>query len=687
MTTHSPNRLARETSPYLLQHADNPVDWYAWNDEALQKARDEDKPILLSVGYSACHWCHVMAHESFEDPEIAELMNEHFVNIKVDREERPDLDKIYQLAHQLLTQRPGGWPLTIFMSPTDHTPFYAGTYLPKTPRYGMASFPEVIHGVAGFYREHRDEVEKQNASVRQVLTSLHRQHTPAQVIDAAPLTQTRSELEQSYDEVQGGFGGAPKFPQPTALERLLEHWAESRTSGQPDLHALAMVTHTLTRMALGGLQDQLGGGFYRYSVDERWMIPHFEKMLYDNGPLLHLYACAAQATGDPLFADTAHGIGAWALREMRSPEGAFYATLDADSESHEGLFYVWTHEALRDILDDDHYALAITAWGLDQKANFEGRWHLFVAASPAELAARFALPEETIVQRLAAARDRLFQARETRVRPHRDEKILTGWNGLMIKGLASAGRRLGEPHLVDAANRALAFIREHLWHEARLLAGCKDGRASLPAYLDDYAFLLDGILELLQARWRSEDLEFAVQLADALLAHFEDPEQGGFFFTADDHEALLYRPKPYGDDATPAGNGIAAHALQRLGHLLGDPRYIAAAERTLKAAAQAMEQAPSWHNALLRALAEELVPPQLVILVGDEETLGDWLKHCTAGYQPHRMVFTLSGAAAEVPPALQHYRRVFEPITAYVCNGTQCSAPVGDLEEFARLLG
>ncbi|GAB4346519.1 MAG: thioredoxin domain-containing protein [Gammaproteobacteria bacterium] len=681
------NRLARESSPYLQQHAGNPVDWYPWCDEALERARRENKPILLSIGYSACHWCHVMAHESFEDPDIGALMNANYINIKVDREERPDLDKIYQLAHQLLTQRPGGWPLTVFLTPDDHTPFFAGTYFPRSPRYGIPSFPEVLQAVAGYYRERRNEVTELNGRLHEALEAIQHQHPPADELPLEALKMGREELEQSYEPVFGGFGGAPKFPQPAALERLLEHWYETGVSGEPDPKALEMASHSLSGMARGGLQDQLGGGFYRYSVDERWMIPHFEKMLYDNGPLLHLYACASQIDPDGGYAEVARRTGDWVLREMRAPEGGFYSTLDADSEGHEGRFYVWTREEIRDQLDEQALRVAQPAWGLDQRPNFEGRWHLHLAKTPPQLAKELGIDATQVAERIEQARQRLFAARERRERPHRDEKILTAWNGLMIKGLASAGRRLGESRFIDAAAAALDFLRRSLWDNGRLWASFKDGQARHNGYLDDYAFLLDGVLELLQARWSSAHLAFAIDLAEALLTHFEDRERGGFYFTAADHERLLFRPKPYGDDATPSGNGIAALCLTRLGHLLGEPRYLEAAENTLKAAASAIRQAPAWHNTLLRALREAERPPDLVILTGPGADLDAWRREFDRDYRPHRLLFAIPEEENHRPPPLDRYRGSPGRVTAFVCRGTHCSPPVHDRGELASLLG
>src|SRR5690349_14799067 len=533
-----PNRLAKETSPYLQQHAGNPVDWYPWGPEALERAKAEDKPILLSVGYSACHWCHVMAHESFEDAAVASVMNRDYVNIKVDREERPDIDQIYQTAHQMFAQGAGGWPLTMFLSP-DGTPFFGGTYFPKTPRYGLPGFVDLLERVAAIWREKRADIGEQNAQIKaafsQTLPSgaAHRSE-----FDAAPLRAMLAGLRTNFDARYGGFGMAPKFPHPTDLEFCLRR-------GETGI-----ARTTLTRMCEGGIYDQLGGGFCRYSVDQYWMIPHFEKMLYDNGPLLGLLADAWLVSKDPLYPRCAEETAGWIQREMQAPQGGYYSSLDADSEHEEGKFYVWDRDEVRALLSEEEFREVAATYGLDRPPNFEGRhWHLHVFASTGNQ------------EILARARKKLFAAREARVRPGRDDKILVSWNALAIRGMARAGRVFGRPDWIVSARRALGFIRETLWRDGRLLATAKDGRAHLAAYLDDYAYLLAALLELLQCEFSAADLEFAEQLADVLLEHFEDKERGGFFFTANDHEKLLHRPKPGHDTALPSGNGVAAFAL------------------------------------------------------------------------------------------------------------------------------
>jgi len=680
-----PNRLAKETSPYLLQHADNPVDWHPWGDEAFILARETGKPVLLSIGYSACHWCHVMAHESFEDADTAELMNELFVNIKVDREERPDVDKIYQTAHQLLTQRGGGWPLTMFLDGEDQRPFFGGTYFPNEARYGMPAFGELLQNVASFYADKRDAVREQSERLLEVYAKL--EPAPAaegQNFDDAPLVKVRDTLTQTFDSEYGGFGSAPKFPHPTTIDRLLRHWRATANDAEPDIEALYMATLTLTRMANGGLFDHVGGGFCRYSVDRYWQIPHFEKMLYDNGPLLALYAEAALATGDPVFADAAHATADWMLEDMRADNGGFYATRDADSEGHEGLYYLWQPGQVRDLVGDDYDVFA-RRFGLDQNANFEGQWHLTIRKSVDDVAAESGRSRKEVHAAIAKAKDTLLAERSNRIAPARDEKQLTSWNALAIRGLAIAGRALERPDLIEAAAGAASFLRETMLEDSRLLASYKDSEARFPAYLDDHAFLLDALLELLQARWDNENLQFATQIADLMLEHFEDRDAGGFFFTADDHEKLIHRPKPLADEAVPSGNGIAAFALQRLGFLLGETRYLDAAERTLRTAWRAIEDYPHGHISLLTALEEHLHHPEIVVIRGDDE-IERWRDAAGKLYAPRRLVFAIRSDEKNLPGALADREPVTGETVAYRCLGTHCEMPVTTWEALAAEL-
>ncbi len=652
------NRLAGETSPYLQQHRDNPVAWQPWDEAALAAARTADRPILLSIGYAACHWCHVMAHESFEDAAVAAGMNRLFVNIKVDREERPDLDHIYQNAHQLLTGRAGGWPLTMFLTP-DGTPFYGGTYFPKTPRYNLPAFADLCERIAAIYRERGDDIARQNRSLREALAQTL-PHGGGAELDATPLAAARRMLLQALDPEYGGFGAAPKFPHTTDLAFLLDR-------GDDEAAAAALLT--LARMAEGGICDQIGGGFCRYSVDARWEIPHFEKMLYDNGTLLPLYAEAWRRTREPRYRRVAAATAGWLMREMQAPAGGYYASLDADSAGEEGRYYVWQRDEIRALLTADEWRAAARRWSLDGPPNFENRhWHLRAAAT--------APADDALV---AAAAEKLLQARERRVRPGRDEKILTAWNALAIGGMARAARFCARPDWLASARCALDFLRADLWRDGRLLATSKDGRARLGAYLDDHAFLLAALLETMQAEFRGADLAWAVELAEALLARFEDTEAGGFFFTAHDHEALIHRPKPGFDNATPAGNGVAAAALQRLGHLLGEPHYLDAAQRTLEVFAPQLRQ-PGCAS-LLAALTESLAPPTIVLLRGPEVEVGEWQRRLAQEWNgmtlalPNGLALPAALAKPESPQA-----------NAWVCRGVTCLAPVGDFEALRRII-
>jgi uncharacterized protein YyaL (SSP411 family) len=688
-----PNQLAQETSPYLLQHAQQPVDWLPWGEAALAQARAGNKPILLSIGYSACHWCHVMAHESFDDPATAQLMNERFVNIKVDREERPDLDQIYQQAHQMLTRQGGGWPLTIFLSP-EGVPFHSGTYYPPEARFGRPAFRDLLDSVATAWQDKREAIATQDAAILQAFSNSQPQTpeaagtTASQAVAAlaGPVQEaTRLWAEQHLDATHGGFGAAPKFPHPTDLAWLLDHGV--RTG---DDTAREMALKTLGAMAAGGLFDQLGGGFFRYSVDDRWEIPHFEKMLYDNGQLLALYADAAALTGEPLLMRAMEGTADWAVREMQLPDGGYASSLDADSEGEEGRFYVWTTEALRAALKPLEWDLGSGHWNLLEAPNFEGQHiHLHQVRSVEQMAAGLEQPQQAIEDILKATRLKLLAKREERVRPGQDDKVLGSWNALMVTGMARAAGVAARPDWLASARRSLAFIRQTLWVELngqhRLLATARDGRAHLDAYLDDHAFLLEALLAVMQAEFRLDDLQWAQALADQLLAHFEDREHGGFFFTRHDHEALIHRPRSPYDSATPSGNGVAAFALQRLGHLLGEPRYLRAAERTLALFAADVARQPATAARLLSAAVEHGRPPTLVVLRGPEARA--WADSLLRAYRPHTVVLALpEGTQAGLPAALDKPLPAAGQTQAWVCDGPACQAPVDSLEALRQLL-
>ncbi|MGQ0442180.1 MAG: thioredoxin domain-containing protein [Methylophilaceae bacterium] len=676
------NHLIDETSPYLIQHAENPVDWYPWGEQALTLSRNQDKPILLSIGYSACHWCHVMAHESFEDETIAALMNEHFINIKVDREERPDIDQIYQTAHSMLSQRSGGWPLTVFLTPKQE-PYFTGTYFPKTARYQLPGFADLLPRVAQYYHERKADVALQNS---QLMTAFSRTIPPASNLlkaNETTLAFAFNALESAFDFDHGGFGSAPKFPNPSDINFLL-HQAKVGNK-----RAENMALQMLSAMADGGIYDQIGGGFCRYSVDERWNIPHFEKMLYDNGQLLFLYADAWQISKDARYAQIVEETVQWMQREMLSLHGAFYSSLDADSpdaQDHlaEGAFYVWQTNEVRALLTPAEFVLASHVYAFDRVANFEDphsqieAWHAYIAVVPTE--------EEQAL--LSGARTKLFTAREKRSRPGCDDKILTSWNALAVKGLARAGRVFNQPDWITLAQSSVDFIKNNLWQYEKLLATCKaqaSGHysAHLNAYLDDYAFLLDALIELLQADYRSEDMVFAEHLAEALLTDFE-AEEGGFYFTSHAHEKLIHRPKQAYDNATPSGNGIAAIALQRLGHLLEKPRYLQAAERTLRAFDDHLQRNPAACANLCHALYECLTPPVVVILRGEAKRMLAWKQVINQHYLPHHLIICLDESAAELPQTLQ--RNYTEDVNAWVCKGVVCAPSVNDVQQLLKNL-
>ncbi len=670
------NALAGESSPYLRQHADNPVDWLPWSDAALERARAENKPILLSIGYSACHWCHVMAHESFEDKDTAAIMNANFINIKVDREERPDLDRIYQTAHQLLAQRPGGWPLTMFLAPADQLPFFGGTYFPREPKYGMISFRELLERIAGVYRDEPDKIRQQGEAVRQALIQIElAENQNRQAADVAALEIFDRQMLSAYDREHGGFGQAPKFPQPAILRQALRRaWA--KTGGDPVYRA---IDHTLERIAAGGIQDHVGGGFFRYSVDAEWMIPHFEKMLYDNGQLLQVFAEAYALAGRPAYRDAVDGIVAWLEAEMRAPSGAWYAALDADSEGEEGKFYLWEPDEVREIVGDDAWPALAWRFGLDRPANFEGRWHLHGYRDAEATAGRFALDADAYTAQHVEACTKLLAARARRVRPGLDDKILTSWNALAARGLAAAARVFARADYHALARRCVDALRAECWLDDRLLALARSSGKRLPAYLDDYALLLAAVLDCLQFEWDGDLLEFAVTLAARLLDDFEDKTNGGFYFTAIDHEKLIQRPKSWQDEAMPSGNAIAALALHRLGLLLGEQRYCDSAERALQSVADNLNQVP-FHAAGFNALLDEANSPPLQLIVrGNTGALVAWRAEILPRLAPAQSAYLIPADAKGLPPALADKTGADLP-AAWPCEGFACRAPIQDLD-------
>lgn len=672
------NRLINETSPYLLQHAHNPVDWYAWGEEALQKSRDEGKPILLSIGYSSCHWCHVMEHESFENPETAAIMNEHFVNIKVDREERPDLDAIYMQAVQAMTGQ-GGWPMTTFLTP-EGEPFYGGTYFPPEPRHGLPSFQQVLHAVADAWANQRANM-LQNASHLRAQLAGTAQIPPGNLaLKPEILADAYAGIRGSFEPKYGGFGRAPKFPQPQTLEYVLRH--HLRTG---DARALEMVELTLAKMARGGIYDQLGGGFHRYSTDERWLAPHFEKMLYDNAQLARVYLHAYQITGKQFYRQIVEETLDYVAREMTDPAGGFYSTQDADSEGEEGKFFVWTADEVRALLGPDA-ALFMALYDVRNGGNWEDRTILNQPREPAEVARVLGVPVERLLEVAARGRTRLLAEREKRVHPGRDEKILVSWNGLMLGALAEAGRVLGRPDYITMARDNATFVLETMVQHGRLLHTFKDGRARIEGFVEDYALYSEGLLELYRATWDARWLTQARAWAEHILDHFWDDQSGGFFQTGDQHERLITRPKDLFDEAVPSGNGVAAEVLLRLAALVGEPEYDRRARATIELVAPALAKYPTAFGKMLNALDLALAEPQELAIVGvpgapDTQAM---LRALDERYLPRITVaFAAPGdtAAVEAVPLLQARPQRDGKATAYVCRSFVCRAPTTEIDE------
>jgi uncharacterized protein len=673
------NRLADETSPYLLQHADNPVDWYPWGEEAFERARAEGRAILLSVGYSACHWCHVMEHESFEDDGTARIMNERFVNVKVDREERPDVDSIYMTAVQAMTGH-GGWPMTVFLTP-DGVPFYGGTYFPPEPRHGMPSFREVLAAVATAYRERRDEVDQAADGLRAALAENTKLRAPAESLDSSILDEAYRGLARSYDAAYGGFGGAPKFPQPMSLEFLLRHHA--RTG---DDAALRMLAETLRRMARGGMYDQVGGGFHRYSVDARWLVPHFEKMLYDNALLARLYLHAFQATGDREFRRIAEEILRYVAREMTSPEGGFYSAQDADSEGEEGRFYVWTADEIDDVLGAADGALLRRYYGVTATGNFEGRNILHVERGIAVVADEAGVPVAELEAVLARGREALYEARARRVRPARDDKVLTSWNALMLHAYAVAARVLDDGSYREAAVRNAGFLLRELRPNGRLKRTWRDGAARIDAFLEDHALLADALLALYEATFEPRWVAEARALGDAVLELFWDDDDGIFYDTAVGGERLVVRPRDVYDNATPSGSSAATLMLLRLSVLTGEHRYERVAARALLGMGGLLRRAPLAFGYLLSALDFHLATPQEVAIAGDET--GDdtraLLRVVNEAYRPNTVLAVRRPAdpqqVEDAIPLLAGRGLLDDRAAAYVCRRFACRRPVTDAD-------
>ncbi|HUU56468.1 MAG TPA: thioredoxin domain-containing protein [bacterium] len=690
-----PNRLAGEKSPYLLAHAHDPVDWYPWGEEAFARARADDKPIFLSVGYSTCHWCHVMQRESFRDEEVAALLNEHFVCVKVDREERPDVDHVYMAACQLMTGG-GGWPLTVVMTP-DGRPFFAGTYFPREARFGRAGMLELVPRVAELWATRRDELL---ATSNEVVGLLERTSfdSGAAELDEAALAAAFDRLRDNFDQRHGGFGAAPKFPTPHNFYFLLRY---GRRTGEG--RAREMVEESLAAMRRGGIYDHVGFGFHRYATDAAWRVPHFEKMLYDQALLATAYVEAYQATGDEDYARTAREVFAYILRDMTAPEGAFYAAEDADSEGVEGKFYLWTERDIREVLNGDEAGLIIDVFNVEAEGNFaeaaaagpSGANVLFMDRPLSEVAAERGVPEDELRGRLEAAREKLFRAREGRVRPGRDDKILTDWNGLMVAALAKGARAFDEPAYADAAARAAAFILAHMADgDGRLYHRYRDGEAAVAAFLDDYAFLTWGLLELYEATFDARYLRAALELARTTVDLFWDERNGGFFYAAADAEDLIVRRKEVYDGATPSGNAVAALNLLRLARLTGDTSWEEKAAATTRAFSGTVAKAPASFPFMMTAPAFALGPSYEVVVVGDAaaDDTQEMLRALARAYVPNAVVaFKPAGDDESEIVELAEYTRDLSQVggraTAYVCEGFSCRAPTHDVAEMLASLG
>jgi uncharacterized protein YyaL (SSP411 family) len=663
------NRLANETSPYLLQHAHNPVDWFPWGPEALDRARELDRPIFLSIGYSACHWCHVMERESFEDPETAAQLNRDFVAIKVDREERPDLDDVYMAAVQAMTGG-GGWPMSVFLTP-DLRPFFGGTYFPPDDRHGLPALRRVLEAISDAYRNRRDDVEQQGSQLAAHLQEQLSVRAGSTDVQAAQLELAAVRIGQTFDATYGGFGGAPKFPAPMTLEFLLRRW---RLSGDPGV--LRMVTVTLDRMADGGIHDQLGGGFARYSTDARWLAPHFEKMLYDNAQLAHAYLEAYRATGDARYAAVARSTVDFMLRELRTDDGGLASALDADSEGEEGRFYVWSHEEVLAVLSGtglsaDQIAAMSSYWDITPAGNWEGHSILRVAG-PA--------PEDAVIERARAA---MLAEREHRVRPGRDDKQLASWNGMALRAIAAVALVLGEREHEEATRQLVAFVREHLLREDdRVWRTSRGGRSHTPGFAEDYANLADGLLAAYATLGSWDDLLLGRRLVDRLLADFWDEESGTLFDTADEHDRAVTRPRSLLDNATPSANAVAADVMLRLALLTGEADYDRRARSILRAVQPAIDRQPSAFSRFLcaadRALAEQID----VVVAGEpgEQRSGALRQQAAVPFAPNLVIAPWTGGSAPWP-LFEGKEAAGGKATAYVCRGYACDRPTADPDE------
>jgi len=683
-----PNRLINETSPYLLQHANNPVDWYPWGEEALERARSEDKPILLSIGYSACHWCHVMERESFEDEIIAGMMNENFVSIKVDREERPDLDQVYMQAVQMLTGS-GGWPMTVFLTP-EGKPFYGGTYFPPTDRQGMPGFPRLITSIAEAYKTNKGEVDRVTQQLTTQMTQSNQIPKGTSILTVDILHQAYSTLATNFDYQNGGFGNAPKFPQPMGPEFLLRYYHHGYNP-----RALELVEITLEKMAYGGIYDQIGGGFHRYSTDAYWLVPHFEKMLYDNALLARLYLHTHLITGKPLYRRIVEETLDYVLREMTDSSGGFYSAQDADSEGVEGKFFVWTPDEIRAVLGDADSEVFSSYYGVTPNGNFEGENILNIRQDPEAFAEAHDLTQEQLDEIISRSSKALLDVREQRIHPMRDDKVLASWNGLMLRSFAEAAAALGRADYLEAAVKNAGFLVGTMKSQGRLLRTYRDGQAKLLGYLEDYSFVVDGLLALYEATFDIRWLDEAVTLADSMIELFWDEGIGGFYDTGSDHETLVVRPRDVFDNAQPCGGSVASDALLKLAVFTGNSDYNAKAAVPLRSLHQAMSQSPGGTGHWLNALDFYVSPPKEIAVIGprNDPATQALLDTVFSRFLPNKVVMgtenPLSAGGIEGTPdfpLLQDRIMVGGLPSAYVCENYTCQLPVTDPDALAEQL-
>lgn len=683
------NKLQFETSPYLKQHATNPVQWYPWRSEALNLAHELDRPILLSIGYSTCHWCHVMARECFQDPDVADVMNTHFINVKVDREERPDLDKIYQSAHAILTRNNGGWPLTVFLNPKSHVPFFAGTYFPKRPRFGLPGFVDVLNRVVEAYDENKDQLEEFETKLLHSMSQVQGTNGKEAIEpDDDPAKRCRDTLLSIYDSRSGGFGPAPKFPHPSRLDWLLRYWYDCRQRSFLDRDVLDAVVHTLTEMARGGIYDHLKGGFFRYSTDRQWTIPHFEKMLNDNGMLLSLYAAAVHLTGDDLFEEALRGTANWMLTEMRCSKGGFYAAMDADSEGEEGKYYVWRRNEIKRCLTDEEYLVVETLYGLDKQANFENRWHFRRTDSWQSVVRRLGMDLDHALGVREGARAKLRDLRSQRVHPSTDTKIIASWNGLTMKGLADAAQVLGDRDLLSAAQGVADFLRESMFDGERLSSVWCEGESRVSGYLDDYAHVLDGLLALLSVEWRSEDMGMALALAKSIVKWFYDSQDGGFWFTSHDHEKLIQKFKPLQDESASSGNSVACLALSKIACLTGEPSYLEVFSKSIEWMRGTISGQEVMYPTALRCLERAKIGSSHVILRGPRDRINEWMVELCEGYRPNTDIWAIpyedsKHVPSYLPPQVP---QDVNEVVAYTCRDFVCSLPIQSLDDLKETL-